>query len=402
MDRTDVLGPRPVRRKAFSRELLAETQDAELQSIVEEAAQKLSAPIALVSLVLDHVQFFKAHYGLPPDLASSRGTSREVSFCQFVVRDGKAFEVSDAATDDRVPQHLVKEYGIQSYLGVPIYARDIVAGSLCVIDSKPRAFDDQDRQELTKLGKRVNERLAMLTESRRQARLSLMENASRPAFEELQDAMAPVRSSTEAGIAAAAALGTFYRLAEHVFGGGQSSPEVKAQSLATAAQALEDCENALYDIESSLGDAEDSLLALKHLTSPARSTRLSEVLIAAQELARHTVRPVGGAYLPDLSFDPEIYMPRALAVSLVATALTSFAAQLDGRKSTKGIKIEVNDRDSTVEVALIARELPIQELEQIATELSHHLGEEFTVSLKCTEGSLRIMFQVVRRSIREV
>jgi hypothetical protein len=102
--------------------------------------------------------------------------------------------------------------------------------------------------------------------------------------------------------------------------------------------------------------------------------------------------------LPDLSFDPQIYTPRALAVSLVAAALSSFAAQLDGRESTKGVKIEVNDRDSTAEVTLTARELPVQELEQIATELSHHLGEESTVSLKCTEGSLRIMFQVVRRS----
>ena len=56
-----------------------------------------------------------------------RSASRDVSFCQFVVRDGKAFEVSHAGTDDRVPQHLVKEYGTQSYLGVPIHARDVVA-----------------------------------------------------------------------------------------------------------------------------------------------------------------------------------------------------------------------------------------------------------------------------------
>ena len=103
--------------------------------------------------------------------------------------------------------------------------------------------------------------------------------------------------------------------------------------------------------------------------------------------------------MPDLSFDPQIYTPRALAVSIVAAALSSVAAQLDGRESTKGIKIEFNDRDSAAEVTLTARELPVQELEQIAAELNHHLGEESTVSLECAEGALRITFQVVRRSI---
>ena len=399
MDRFDVLGSRPERRSALSRELLAETQDAELQSVVEEAARNLSTPIALVSLVLDHVQFFKAHYGLPPDLAASRGTSREVSFCQFVVRDGKAFEVSDAANDERVPQHLVKEYGVQSYLGVPIRAHGIVAGSLCVIDNKPRTFADQDRQELAKLGTRVDERLAKLTESRRRARLSLLEKASVPAFAELQEVLTPVRTSTEAGIVAAAALSSFQRLAEHIFRGGSSPPGAREHSLYTATKALEDCENALYDIESSLGDAEDSLLALKHLTSPTHSTRLSEVLIAGQELARHSVRPVGGASLPDLSFDPQIYSPRALAVSLVAATLSTVAAELGKQGSTKGILVELKDGGSIAEVTLNTLGLPAKEMGRIASDIRHQLGEESTVSLDSKEGNLRLAFQVVRPSI---
>jgi hypothetical protein len=398
MDSIDALGNSPERRAAFSRELLAETQDAELQSIVESAARSLATPISLVSLVLDHVQFFKAHYGLPADLAASRATSRDVSFCQFVVRDGDVFEVSDAATDQRVPQHLVKEYGIQSYLGVPIHAGDIVAGSLCVIDSKPRAFSDQERQELMKLAKRVDERLAKLTESRRQARLSLLEKTSVPAFEELREVLTPVRAATEAGLVAAAALSSFHRLAAHVFGGGTSPPEAMKRSLTTAAEALEECENAFFDIESSLGDAEDSALALQHLTSPTHSTRLSEVLIAGQELARHTVRPVGGASLPDLSFDPEIYAPRPLAASLLAASLASVAAHLDRRSFSGGIQIELKDDGKAAEVALRAKELPRQDLEQIASELRHQLGEESTVSLESSDGALRLKFQVVRPS----
>ena len=66
----DVLGKRPRPDAIFSKELLAETDDGELQDIVKQAAEELHAPIALVTLVLNHVQFFKAHYGLPEDLAS--------------------------------------------------------------------------------------------------------------------------------------------------------------------------------------------------------------------------------------------------------------------------------------------------------------------------------------------
>src|SRR5210317_468478 len=114
MDSIDVLGSRPDRHVAFTRELLAEAEDEELKTIVEQAARDLKTPIAMVNLVLDHIQFFKAHHGLPPDLAVTRATERNVSFCQFVVRDGQPFEVTDAEHDTRVPQHLVKTYGIKS------------------------------------------------------------------------------------------------------------------------------------------------------------------------------------------------------------------------------------------------------------------------------------------------
>ena len=118
MDRYDALGKRPERYSAFTEGLLAEAEDAELQAIANDAAGGLSTPIALVTLVLERIQFFKAHYGLPDDLAISRATERDVSFCQFVVRDGEPFEVENAEEDERVPQHLVKRYGIKSYLGI--------------------------------------------------------------------------------------------------------------------------------------------------------------------------------------------------------------------------------------------------------------------------------------------
>ena len=59
MERINALGDSSKRLDLFTKELLAETDDAELQEIVKTAANELNSPIALVSLVLDQVQFFK-------------------------------------------------------------------------------------------------------------------------------------------------------------------------------------------------------------------------------------------------------------------------------------------------------------------------------------------------------
>ena len=87
MDKYDALGHQPERSKIFSQEILAEVEDPKLAEIVSQAANNLSTPMAMVTMVLEKIQFFKAHYGLPTDLAVLRSTERDVSFCQFVVRD---------------------------------------------------------------------------------------------------------------------------------------------------------------------------------------------------------------------------------------------------------------------------------------------------------------------------
>jgi GAF domain-containing protein len=225
MDSIDALGLRPDLHTAFTGELLAEAEDEVLRSIVEEAAQNLSAPIALVTLVLEEIQFFKAHYGLPPDLAAARGTERDVSFCQFVVRDGKPFEVINAEQDARVPQHLVKHYGIRSYLGLPVVANDVIVGSICVIDTKPREFSDEERRVLNRLADLVNARLATLSKGREQLPSFLVDQAAVPALAELREALAPIQASAAAGCMSTTALASFLRLMEHAASGSRQLRE---------------------------------------------------------------------------------------------------------------------------------------------------------------------------------
>ncbi len=144
---------------------LGDSFDDELPSGVAEAARSLGVPIALVSLVLGRTQYFRAHQGLPPDLAIARATDRDVSFCQFVVRDGAEFVVTDAPNDDRIPQDLVKRFGIRSYVGVPLRIDGVVVGSLCGLDVRPRQFHEEDRRLLAALGEQVSARLGTLVVS---------------------------------------------------------------------------------------------------------------------------------------------------------------------------------------------------------------------------------------------
>jgi len=59
----------------------------------------------------------------------------------------------DVAQDPRFSDNpLILEKGIRFYAGAPLRtASGLVLGSLCVIDTQPRAFADEDRERLQAL-----------------------------------------------------------------------------------------------------------------------------------------------------------------------------------------------------------------------------------------------------------
>jgi GAF domain-containing protein len=153
----------PKRLAQFKAPIVQLGSDGVLDDCVREAARRADAPIALVTFVMSKIQLFRAAVGLPPELDASRATSRCDSFCQFVVKTEGPFIVTDAKNDSRVPQNLVKAYGISSYLGVPIRAGGHVLGSLCVADGKERQWPQDLVDELTALAARVSLRLDQLS-----------------------------------------------------------------------------------------------------------------------------------------------------------------------------------------------------------------------------------------------
>jgi PAS domain S-box-containing protein len=134
----------------YALDVLDTAPEAEFDSLVRTAAAVCRVPIALISLVDDHRQWFKANHGLP----GVTETPRDVAFCAHTVHQGQWLEVNDASTDPRFAANplVVGDPRIRLYAAAPVILSDgAVIGTLCVIDRLPRQLDQQQRDVLEQL-----------------------------------------------------------------------------------------------------------------------------------------------------------------------------------------------------------------------------------------------------------
>lgn len=110
--------------------------DDVFEKIVEMASAYFNAPIALISIVDKHRQWFKARVGL-----TETQTPREVSFCAYSTLDNSLLEVLDATLDARFKHNplVTGPPHIRYYAGAPLTTEDgFTLGSLCIIDTVSR------------------------------------------------------------------------------------------------------------------------------------------------------------------------------------------------------------------------------------------------------------------------
>ncbi|MHA6574798.1 sensor domain-containing phosphodiesterase [Pseudomonas yamanorum] len=110
--------------------------DDVFEKIVEMASAYFNAPIALISIVDKHRQWFKARVGL-----TETQTPREVSFCAYSTLDNSLLEVLDATLDARFKHNplVTGPPHIRYYAGAPLTTEDgFTLGSLCIIDTASR------------------------------------------------------------------------------------------------------------------------------------------------------------------------------------------------------------------------------------------------------------------------
>ncbi len=121
-------------------EILDTETSAAWQRIVELASIICETPIALVSLIDEERQWFKARVGLEP-----AQTPREQAFCGYAILQDGLFVVDDPQNDDRFADNplVTGNPNIRFYAGMPISVDDdLPLGTVCVIDTKPRTLNE--------------------------------------------------------------------------------------------------------------------------------------------------------------------------------------------------------------------------------------------------------------------
>lgn len=129
--------------------------EAEAVPVFEEAAQTaarfLEVPICILSLMTQDRQWLKSaiglsRLGLMNKLAASRCLPRSESFCTYVVDSHQVLAITDTLTNPVfAATSLVQQYGIRSYLGVPLLtASGQCLGTLAVMDLMPRTFTTKE------------------------------------------------------------------------------------------------------------------------------------------------------------------------------------------------------------------------------------------------------------------
>ncbi len=155
----------PERLAALHRlDVLDTPPEDELDVITRLAADRFDTATALVSLVDEDRQWFKARHGL-----AAGETCRRDSFCAHTICGAEVMVVPDAAADPRFSRNpLVRgDPHIRFYAGAPLVLADgHRVGTLCVIDPAPRdGFSAREAEILQLMARQV---VALL--ERRQAR----------------------------------------------------------------------------------------------------------------------------------------------------------------------------------------------------------------------------------------
>lgn len=158
----------------------------EYDALTEIAAEICGFPVALISLMDEHRQWFKSNYGVP-DMAEC---PTEISVCSTTVCANDILYVPDLTKDARfkdLPSVAGEPY-IRAYCGMPLINPDGFAlGTLCIMDFEPHELTPSQRETVRRLSRQA----MSLLELRRQliAREAMLRevNAAKQEAEEARE-----------------------------------------------------------------------------------------------------------------------------------------------------------------------------------------------------------------------
>jgi len=125
----------------------------DLNEIVALVAQICNTPVAMVTLLDEDTQWFKAAAGTEVEC-----TPRGVSFCNHTIKQADLYIVPDLKADALhcINPLVTGDPFVRFYAGAPIITKDGFAiGSLCVVDMQPRELTDHQKKCLSVMTKQV-------------------------------------------------------------------------------------------------------------------------------------------------------------------------------------------------------------------------------------------------------
>jgi two-component sensor histidine kinase len=142
------------RLKALYRLGILDTpRERKFDDVVEIAAMFCQTPIAVISLVDEHRQWFKAEVGF-----DRREMPVETSFCAHAILENDLVVVDDLSQDKRFADNplVTGEPHLRFYAAAPLVSDEgLPLGTLCVYDHKPRTLDEEQRRLLKVLAQQV-------------------------------------------------------------------------------------------------------------------------------------------------------------------------------------------------------------------------------------------------------
>lgn len=141
-------------RALRSYDVLDTACETAFDELTQLAARITGSPMAVVSLIDEERQWFKAKVGIGDD-----ETSRDISFCAHaILNPEEMLVVPDARRDPRFSDNPVVtgEMQVRFYAGTPLVNPEGHAlGTLCVIDRAPREISTEQKETLRALARAV-------------------------------------------------------------------------------------------------------------------------------------------------------------------------------------------------------------------------------------------------------
>lgn len=143
-------------------EILDTSPDVRFDCITRLVAEKLQVPIALITLIDSDRQWIKSAWGI-----ESTEIPRDISICAHAICEttsihpwGRIYEICDTNEDSRFFDSplVVGEPWVRSYISFVLQSDSgMNIGTLCLVDTQPRRFDNDEIDLLVELGSMVED-----------------------------------------------------------------------------------------------------------------------------------------------------------------------------------------------------------------------------------------------------